>query len=728
MKSRQIYSLWALMVILSLILGGGAFLLLYRESQRIEEISDRLLAEKANAIVENLSLLVTETREGLADSLAAFPEESLTTSIRDWPNDNPFVAESFLWDAAAQHLDYFGQSEVNAGALITLWAAEDRTREQLSQKASDPFRHSLSRQDEGVVTDAMPAPGSAMRAMPSAVPAEAQESTLSITDPGAALSVDAEQELAVLGASNAVQARQKVRELTKDIYYEQRAEEEKRAAEAQRMVRQSEIMEMEVAAVAAPETAIFADEGAQPTSRDRSSFAGGTIGGLEFIAQTEPVPASDEADWFAQASLFGELAPVDAEMDDVTAALETAPIRDDPPRVETVAESYDTVEEPAAGEVSLALDAAETGWDWVYLNGWPQLVIWYRPAYSDVFRGIVVDQDTLIDTLRSALPAFGANLLRDDQSSSTYRSLVSNITPRDEFDFVVQIPTQILPSTSLILRRVSDDVFNVSFWIIAGLLIFILVASFFFGGSVFLWIAQRTAMEAQQKTDFLSNVSHELKTPLTTIRMYAEMLEEDRVSSADKQKRYLRTIGGETQRLSRLVNNILEFSALQKGKSRLHLQPTDLLTILNPLMETQAMRAGEEGLTLDWSFPEAAIPVKVDPDAVEQVVINLVDNAIKYAGQGKAIHCSIPACSAGGREVVLEVCDDGPGVPKPHVASIFNPFHRVENDLTATRPGSGLGLSIARSLIRQMGGELEYAARPGGGACFSITLPTHETS
>jgi signal transduction histidine kinase len=259
------------------------------------------------------------------------------------------------------------------------------------------------------------------------------------------------------------------------------------------------------------------------------------------------------------------------------------------------------------------------------------------------------------------------------------------------------------------------------FFVIGLLLTGILVTAILVGGSLLLRQARLSEADAAQKTSFVANVSHEFKTPLTTIRLYSELLEQGRVAEAGKRAEYLKTIGRETQRLARLVNNVLDFSRLEQGRKKYHREPLDLTVALAELLDAQAPRIAESGLDLKRDLPMGKVSVVTDRDSIEQIVLNLLDNACKYAGSGGEVAVGLKAGEAGGAE--LTVGDRGPGVPSEHRERIFEKFHRVDDTLTAEKGGAGLGLSIARQLARGLGGELRYSERVGGGAEFVLNLP-----
>jgi signal transduction histidine kinase len=258
------------------------------------------------------------------------------------------------------------------------------------------------------------------------------------------------------------------------------------------------------------------------------------------------------------------------------------------------------------------------------------------------------------------------------------------------------------------------------FIVLTGLLLAIFVVAIVLGGSLLLWQAHRNMIEARQKTSFVSNVSHELKTPLTSIRMYAELLAEGRIKNLEKKKHYLQVIVTESQRLTRLVNNVLHFSRLEQERKKYHIDEIDVVKFLLEILEAHRLRFREAGLELKIDVPDNAIVVWTDRDAIEQVVLNLMDNALKYAAEGKDLLIRLEVCNG---FCELQLMDRGPGVPSTHRAKIFMKFQRMDDSLTTRKPGSGLGLSIARRLMRDMSGDLIYRSRKGGGSCFVVLIP-----
>ena len=255
---------------------------------------------------------------------------------------------------------------------------------------------------------------------------------------------------------------------------------------------------------------------------------------------------------------------------------------------------------------------------------------------------------------------------------------------------------------------------------LSALLVAILFLILFGAGGMLLKEAHRNRQDALQKTTFVANVSHELKTPLTTIRMYTDLLREGRVRDPEKQTRYLATIASESERLTRLVNNVLDFGRLEQNRKKYQIGRFDLREVVESVTQSQRPRLNEVEFQLTQHLPDAPAMVESDRDAIQQALLNLIDNAIKYAAAGKTLTVEL---HSGKREHRLTVCDAGPGIPAAHRRKIFERFYRVDDSITARSQGSGLGLSLSQRMLIDLGGSLTYSPAPKGGACFTITLP-----
>jgi signal transduction histidine kinase len=224
---------------------------------------------------------------------------------------------------------------------------------------------------------------------------------------------------------------------------------------------------------------------------------------------------------------------------------------------------------------------------------------------------------------------------------------------------------------------------------------------------------------AERRSNFVAAVTHELKTPLTAIRMYAEMLRDGLVPSDDKRGEYYRTITDESERLSRLIDNVLEFARLERGSRELQTRAGDVAPVLEEALAKLRSHASRQGFELVLEADPSLPPVLFDRDALLQVLFNLVDNAMKYARGADARTVRIEARRAG-EGVEVAVRDFGPGVAARHLARIFEPFYRGEDELVRSTQGTGIGLALVRELAARMGASVVGANAPEGG--FRVSL------
>ena len=242
------------------------------------------------------------------------------------------------------------------------------------------------------------------------------------------------------------------------------------------------------------------------------------------------------------------------------------------------------------------------------------------------------------------------------------------------------------------------------------------------GGGLGLGRAIWTELEfARRRSDFVAAVSHELKTPLTTIRMYAEMLRDGMVPTSERQREYHATITAESDRLGRLIDNVLELARLERGGPTRAQAPVvgEVAPIVREAMEIVRPLAEKAGFALELDAAPGLPPARVDRDALVQVVVNLVDNAVKFAAEGeRTIRLELGGTSDGRVELVVR--DHGPGVPSGQQAKVFEPFYRGERELTRKTRGTGIGLALVRGLVERMGGEVAARNHPDGG--FEVTL------
>ena len=229
---------------------------------------------------------------------------------------------------------------------------------------------------------------------------------------------------------------------------------------------------------------------------------------------------------------------------------------------------------------------------------------------------------------------------------------------------------------------------------------------------------------SERRAAFVSAVTHELRTPLTTFRMYAEMLAEGMVPDADQRQRYLQTLRIEADRLSHLVENVLQYARLERGSPGKRREATTVGALLDHCQLRLFERAEQADMKLLVEIDEAEreTPLATDVAAVEQILFNLVDNACKYAAANgdRRVHLQIQITP---RDVKIALRDHGPGISSLGRKKLFRPFSKSVHEAASSAPGVGLGLALSRRLAADLGGTLQLNSPEGGGAQFVLSLP-----
>ena len=223
------------------------------------------------------------------------------------------------------------------------------------------------------------------------------------------------------------------------------------------------------------------------------------------------------------------------------------------------------------------------------------------------------------------------------------------------------------------------------------------------------------------KDDFMSSVTHELRTPLTSIRAFAELMRDDENMDPAQRQTFLGIIVAETERLTRLVNQVLDMAKIEAGAAEWNNAEVDLAHLLGQAASSMAETFRERGVRLDLVLPESAEHVWADADRLMQVVLNLLSNAAKYAPRNEGVVRLVLEQSA--NELLVSVSDNGPGIPADQQGKVFEKFRQVEGDAHYRPGGTGLGLPISRQIVEHLGGRLWLESQPGAGARFVFALP-----
>ena len=248
----------------------------------------------------------------------------------------------------------------------------------------------------------------------------------------------------------------------------------------------------------------------------------------------------------------------------------------------------------------------------------------------------------------------------------------------------------------------------------------LVVSMTMFGGYLFWRDVKREVRLAEMRTQFVSSVSHELKTPLTAIRMFAETLLLGRSSRPDVRDEYLNTIVNESERLTRLLNNVLDFSRIEQGRKTYRMERQPLGHIIRTAARAMEYPFSQQGFELRLEVDEALPPVAADPDAIQQVVLNLLSNAMKYSGDGRAIDLRLTREPG---HAVISVTDRGLGIPPAEQTRIFDKFYRIAGADRDRIPGTGLGLTLVDHIVKAHGGSVGVVSAPGQGSTFAIRIP-----
>jgi len=253
-----------------------------------------------------------------------------------------------------------------------------------------------------------------------------------------------------------------------------------------------------------------------------------------------------------------------------------------------------------------------------------------------------------------------------------------------------------------------------------GSVLFVVLVAMLLAAYLLLRDMHREAETVAMRSHFVASVSHELKTPLTSIRAHAETLLMGRANAPETTSEYLKTIMSESERLTRLVESVLDLSRIEQGRKTYRMQSTCLAEIVRSAAKTMEYPLSQLGFTLTLSTDETEPTLLADADALGQAILNLIGNAMKYSGRSRRIEMRMGTAA---REAFVDVVDHGIGIHREEQARIFEKFHRVQTEETEGIAGTGLGLALALHVVEAHHGRIDVVSAPGRGSTFSMRIP-----
>lgn len=358
------------------------------------------------------------------------------------------------------------------------------------------------------------------------------------------------------------------------------------------------------------------------------------------------------------------------------------------------------------------------------INDKLQFIYWEKN--NDIIAGCLINKEKLIERLIKTLPDIYSQtriLTILDETENPLIMPKLKKYPNWRIPFVSLEISDILPGWKIAAYLTDPNAINAQAHtkkLFMLILIFILISSIVTGGFLIIKSLYYEINLAQQKTTFAANVSHELKTPLTSIKMFTEMLKSGRQQNPAKQNQYYEIMLSETERLTRLINNVLDFSRMDKNKRQYKLSRFDIIELTRNTLEGQKIRLKYKGFEILFKTEVVCEVIKADEEAIKQVLLNLLSNSEKYSDQIKEIEVKIKKDDS---FIYLEILDRGIGISEQHAKKIFDEFYRADDSLTSKTSGTGLGLTISKRIITDHNGTISFKQRSGGGSIFEIKLP-----
>ncbi len=339
--------------------------------------------------------------------------------------------------------------------------------------------------------------------------------------------------------------------------------------------------------------------------------------------------------------------------------------------------------------------------------------------------GLIIDTDHLLkNTILSLIheKASSSNFCWEVTDEYEKILMKSDKTPEGQIPVLTDFPSN-MPSLSLILYPEDSGLFlslinsrEGLFFYIFIVIIIILAFGLFFT----LRTINNEIQFSKMKSNFMSTVSHEFKSPLTSIRQMAEMLDQERVPSKERKKKYYHMILLQSERLSHLIENILDFSKMEGDQKSFRFETSNIYYFLRNVVASFNKNTDDQGFQIHLSMGDSICKVAFDKEAMEQVMHNLLDNACKYSGDSKTINVEMVD---NGQNVVINITDFGVGISKNDRDKIFDRFYRAGDELTQSVKGSGIGLTIVKQIVEAHKGDIVVDSSPGKGSTFSVILP-----
>jgi len=330
-----------------------------------------------------------------------------------------------------------------------------------------------------------------------------------------------------------------------------------------------------------------------------------------------------------------------------------------------------------------------------------------------LLRTVTIDEQSVVQGLWLDWPALRTRLLSTIGDLLPQATLLPVATALEDASSFATLPVRLIPGA---VQSLGTSPLQRS--------LFIAWACFLIAAVAVGVVLHRAMVLSERRGAFVSAVTHELRTPLTTFQLYSEMLADDMVPDVIQRRDYLRTLCDESTRLTHLVENVLSYSRIERGRTAARREQVKLGDLIGRMEPRLRQRTQPSGLDLQVRLAAEAVETQVNVDAlaVEQIVFNLVDNACKYAAPASTERMLHLEVKPEGASIAIRVRDHGPGFAKAQLKRLFMPFEKSATEAAHSAPGVGLGLALCRRLARELGGDLVLESNAGG-ACFRLTLP-----